>query len=970
MPIKLNCTNCSITFNVSEQFKDRKIKCPKCGQVLSGASSAETYSFLDLDNVQPASPIEKDRRERTRLEEQSSKQDPYVAQDSASSGEIHRKLSSNEDSQSSRMRRKSKTGSQELPAAKKKQKAEMVVESTRSKFLVPMVAGGALLFGAAIVGGLWWALLPRSEQQRPSQDRSVSQQMEKFNEHSPESKSLTTEMNTTTSSVVSVVPAKSFPVIPSNPVSSGPARPGSTALPTSPEKLPEIVLNRGGISGDRIYQRLLKSAAYVWVGDGHGSGSVVDAEHRLILTNYHVVEDLVRPIVFFPGYDSKGALIQDGKTYGQQIKDQLSKKADVPASAGTVVLKDVGVDLALIQLDTLPKGLIPLRFATNPRPGNNVFSIGNPGSGALWILSTGSIRGVYPKEWRTESGIHKATVVETQSPTNPGDSGGPLVNDRAELIGVTHGGSTKEDLRNYFIHVDEVKRFIDRYFESKGIKWQPKYEPEEGGDQLTVLDLIKHLDHPDATIRRKAIVSLKESGPEAAIAIPGLLKSLKDSDEVTSSLALQTLDKIPPTKAMVGKLAESLKDENAQVRIYASTALAKLGADAAPAASSLILAIKDSNARVRQQSVRALALAWPTGDSVIPLLDALEDSDADVVVAVQDTLGKVPSIKLDDVAILNQRLKSTGKLMRRYSALMVGKLGSQAKETLPALIDALKDEDVDLRACAAEAIYRIGPERDHVARLITHLNDDVVAYNIGRGIEKLGKCDVAHVPLLIETAKSSKSDQGKSSAIMLLAEIGPEAAAAIPLLQRLASDPNPLIRNCVAFALGSMGPAALESRAQLLELLQDKDSPTRICAATALGKLGPKAWSVAPALAKCLKDKNLELRKAALDALQEFGPDARLAAPQLIELLSDKEFQQASRNLLVKIGKRGVPPLIDALDKGNDYKIRLSAIQILKEIGPEAKEAVPMLTTLSKSDKLAGIRTEAVAALRTIQRSN
>src|SRR5205085_2336106 len=90
----------------------------------------------------------------------------------------------------------------------------------------------------------------------------------------------------------------------------------------------------------------------------------------------------------------------------------------------------------------------------------------NPGgSDALWVYTPGRVRQVYHKRWAAKVGnqeLHfEAEVIETDSATNPGDSGGPLVNDAGELVGVTQGGALKANLLSTFIHVNEVKRFLN-----------------------------------------------------------------------------------------------------------------------------------------------------------------------------------------------------------------------------------------------------------------------------------------------------------------------------------------------------------------------------------------------------------------------------------------------------------------------------------------------------------------------------
>jgi hypothetical protein len=131
-----------------------------------------------------------------------------------------------------------------------------------------------------------------------------------------------------------------------------------------------------------------------------------------------------------------------------------------------VVARDKKADLAIIQLESLPKEkkAVPLA-ASSAEPGQSVHSIGNAGkSGALWGYVPGKVRQVYHKEWKADLGgrvlTFKAKVVETDSATNPGDSGGPLLNDKGELVGVTEGGAVNASLLSTFVDVSEVKKLL------------------------------------------------------------------------------------------------------------------------------------------------------------------------------------------------------------------------------------------------------------------------------------------------------------------------------------------------------------------------------------------------------------------------------------------------------------------------------------------------------------------------------
>src|SRR5262245_53501470 len=213
-------------------------------------------------------------------------------------------------------------------------------------------------------------------------------------------------------------------------------------------------------AGIQVYQNLLKST--VWIiserpnGRATGSGSLIDRKRNLILTNYHVVDDVDRVTVYFPAFRD-GRVIAEREFYRQRAR----------GIRGRVKARDQEADLSIIQLDEVPAGAQALTLAPDsPSPGQTVHSIGNPGgSGALWVYTPGKVRQVYHKRWQAKVGdrvvTFEAKVVETDSATNPGDSGGPLANDKGELVGVTQGGAVNAQLLSTFIDVSEVKRFMN-----------------------------------------------------------------------------------------------------------------------------------------------------------------------------------------------------------------------------------------------------------------------------------------------------------------------------------------------------------------------------------------------------------------------------------------------------------------------------------------------------------------------------
>jgi S1-C subfamily serine protease len=217
-----------------------------------------------------------------------------------------------------------------------------------------------------------------------------------------------------------------------------------------------LVANTGfadDVTRKDVYQHTLKATAWVIAGDGAGTAWVVDANKKLLITNNHVTGKNETVRVIFPSFD-KGRVIAERNHY--------LKNANTLALRGKVLQTDAKRDLALIEVDSLPEGVIELKFAEDGAgPSDNVHSVGNPGiSEALWVYTSGTVRQVYRRKVKIDGNEIDARVIETQAPLNPGDSGGPVVNDKGELIGVTAAINRSAQLLSICIDASEVKDFL------------------------------------------------------------------------------------------------------------------------------------------------------------------------------------------------------------------------------------------------------------------------------------------------------------------------------------------------------------------------------------------------------------------------------------------------------------------------------------------------------------------------------
>lgn len=169
----------------------------------------------------------------------------------------------------------------------------------------------------------------------------------------------------------------------------------------------------------------------------------------------------------------------------------------------------------------------------------------------------------------------------------------------------------------------------------------------------------------------------------------------------------------------------------------------------------------------------------------------------------------------------------------------------------------------------------------------------------------VGRRDRIMVPQILEALKNPGSRDG-SDLVSAVTEKDPPVKEAVPVVAALLESGNEPTRKAAVRGLGRMGSAAVPAALQLAGVLQsERDAETRVDAAEALGRIGPKcAKAAVPALAKAAKeDKWPKVRSTSLTALGEMGPEAKEAIPVLREALKDPDgwISMAARNALFRV---------------------------------------------------------------------
>ncbi len=171
---------------------------------------------------------------------------------------------------------------------------------------------------------------------------------------------------------------------------------------------------------------------------------------------------------------------------------------------------------------------------------------------------------------------------------------------------------------------------------------------------------------------------------------------------------------------------------------------------------------------------------------------------------------------------------------------------------------------------------------------IGHLDVDAVGNSLAARLAEMRMAAKIEVPFLVKALKNNDGDT-RANAAQLLGQIGPDAASAIPALAERLDDPVTNVKEKASDALSKLGPGVVQVLPDLTYFLKNDDAFIRTSVAFALGNIGPGAAKAVPALAKALKDGDSRVRANAAYALAKIGPTAKEALPALEAMSNDSD---------------------------------------------------------------------------------
>jgi HEAT repeat protein len=411
----------------------------------------------------------------------------------------------------------------------------------------------------------------------------------------------------------------------------------------------------------------------------------------------------------------------------------------------------------------------------------------------------------------------------------------------------------------------------------------------------------------------------------------------------------------------VVKLAAGLASGSADEQVAAADALADLGPAAAAALPQLVTALESKDAALRWHAARAL--------------------------------GVIGSEKAVDG--LRKHAADENAMVRAQAIYALARLQAKDEASLAAIIARLTDPDAQVRRTAVGALRYLQADRTKTFPLIIKVLEDSDPSVIMPALHTLAEGGAEVVPALIEALDHKEARYWTT---LILAEIGPDAKAAVPALVKTLVDERPEVRIQTLVALGEIGPAARPAAAAAIKSLDDEYVSVRYAAAFALGRMGDPTASAALAKATASDDaflklvatwaaamiepQNQEKVAAAIDLLvagltDEQAMHREVAARGLIELnqpdkvskeidalvpkLSGEQMDQFA-SAFAALGIKIVPRCVELLP---DPARRERALRVLAKLGPQAEPAVPALVALL-ADESPKVKTEVLFVLGAI----
>lgn len=370
-------------------------------------------------------------------------------------------------------------------------------------------------------------------------------------------------------------------------------------------------------------------------------------------------------------------------------------------------------------------------------------------------------------------------------------------------------------------------------------------------------------------------------------------------------------------------------------------------------------------------------LADAPADKAVPALtEALGSDDSELQGRAARALAQFGKEAHTATPALAKLLESPIPKVRAYAAYALGKIGNGSSKALPKLIELITDEDPTVRREALEAMLEMDADPDVTLPIMVNVLEKADPAMVLPVLSELAEKGEKAIPRL---RKALQNEKAAYWACLVAAEMGPDAAPAVPELTAVLDSQDAEVRMHALIALGEIGPAAKPAISKVIKALQSDDIPAvKYSAAFALAamedsqatealqkaaegkdaflslmsyyavaKLNPddkqKMTTAATYLVEAMKNENPNVRAAAARCLANLGAPTEIVQPIIAVAMEDSDPRVVVNitDAIVKMGPQVLPKVVKGLK--ND-KLKWVSVGIIRQWGEAVPEAVAPLT--------------------------
>jgi HEAT repeat protein len=299
------------------------------------------------------------------------------------------------------------------------------------------------------------------------------------------------------------------------------------------------------------------------------------------------------------------------------------------------------------------------------------------------------------------------------------------------------------------------------------------------------------------------------------------------------------------------ELIRSLRSEAGVNRLKAAKDLGRLGWLARESLPSLVAALSDDDAKVREAAAQAIGQMGP---EALPALSAmLGHQDKYVRRHAVWAMGKLGPLARPALLDLCEALRDPDPRTASGAAQALGQMGTDGADAIPALTEAMRGTNIVLCRLAAKALSQIGPPA--LPTLIAHLqhSDPFVRGESAMALGWMGPVAKGAVPLLANIVRGPRSAHRSNQ------PLPPPEPTPPPRSGPITTDSDHDT---------SESPTPQQIQAENAEP-STPDEACRVYAAQALGRLGSAAEPALDDLREAIRTGFDALRRAAIQSVRQ-----------------------------------------------------------------------------------------------------